>query len=99
MRLTQLLHNIREPPPDSMVGMMIGADGRAMRNMPFVILFNLAWLFFWPLIAHQSFVHVVLPTILTAPVFVYLHLCTHFYGGPVCTVCGISRPSTCWVTH
>ena len=34
-----------------MVGHMIGADGRVMRNMPFVILFNLAWLFFYPLIA------------------------------------------------
>src|SRR5688500_18696212 len=82
MRLKQLLQNIREPPPDSMVGHMIGADGRVMRNMPFVILFNLAWLFFYPVIAHASFVRVILPTIISVPLFVYLHLCTHYYGGP-----------------
>jgi two-component system, NarL family, sensor histidine kinase DesK len=82
MRLKQLLQNIREPPPDSMVGLMVSGDGRGMRNMPFVILFNLAWLFFYPVIAHQSFLHVILPTLLTLPLFVYLHLCTYFYGGP-----------------
>jgi two-component system sensor histidine kinase DesK len=82
MRLNQLLKNIREPPPNSMVGYMIGADGRAMRNMPFVILVNLAWLFLYPLIAQVSFVRVILPTIISVPVFVYLHLCTFYYGGP-----------------
>jgi two-component system sensor histidine kinase DesK len=82
MRLKQLLQNIRNPPQDSMVGHMIGADGRVMRNMPFVILFNLAWLFFYPVLAHASFVGVILPTIISVPLFIYLHLCTHYYGGP-----------------
>jgi two-component system sensor histidine kinase DesK len=82
MRLKQLLKNIREPPPDSMVGLMIGADGRVMRNMPFVILFNMAWLFFYPVLAHLSFVGVILPTLISLPLFIYLHLCTYFYGGP-----------------
>jgi two-component system sensor histidine kinase DesK len=82
MRLTQLIKNIREPPPHSMVGDMIGADGRAMRNMPFIILFNLTWLFFYPAIAGLSFKWVILPTLLSVPIFLYLHLCTHFYGGP-----------------
>ncbi len=82
MHLRQLLKNIREPPENSMVGHMIGADGRVMRNMPFVILFNLTWLFFYPAIARLSFVSVILPTIISVPFFIYLHLCTHFYGGP-----------------
>jgi len=77
----QLLKNIREPPPDSLVGIMTRADGRVMRTMPFVILFNLAWVFFWPLLARQSFVHVILPTLISVPVFVYLHLSTYFTGG------------------
>ena len=79
----KLLQSIREPPPDSLVGMMTRADGRVMRNMPFVILFNLAWLFFWPVIAGDSFLKVILPTLLSVPVFVYLHVCTYFTaGGP-----------------
>ncbi len=82
MRLKQLLKNIREPPPDSMVGHMIGADGRVMRHMPFVILVNLAWLFLYPILAHVSFVDVILPTLISVPMFLYLHLCTYFYGGP-----------------
>ncbi|HEV7607020.1 MAG TPA: sensor histidine kinase [Steroidobacteraceae bacterium] len=82
MRLKRLLQNIRHPKPNSMVGFMIGADGRVMRNMPFVILFNMAWLFFYPLLAHQSFLHVILPTLIALPLFVYLHLCTYFYDGP-----------------
>jgi two-component system sensor histidine kinase DesK len=53
-----------------------------MRNMPFVILINLAWIFLWPLLAGQSFLGVILPTILSVPIFIYLHLCTYFYGGP-----------------
>jgi two-component system sensor histidine kinase DesK len=77
-----LLQSIRDPPPMSLVGMMTRADGKAMRNMPFVILFNLAWLFFYPVIARQPFLTVILPTLLTIPVYVYLHLCTYFYGGP-----------------
>jgi two-component system sensor histidine kinase DesK len=82
MQLKQLLKNIREPPPDSMVGHMVGTDGRVMRNMPFVILFNLAWVFLYPILAHVSFVHVILPSLISVPLFVYLHLCTYFYGGP-----------------
>jgi two-component system, NarL family, sensor histidine kinase DesK len=82
MRLKQLIKNIREPPPDSMVGHMIGSEGRVMRNMPFVILFNLAWLFLYPILADVSFVKVILPTLISVPVFLYLHLCTYFYGGP-----------------
>jgi two-component system sensor histidine kinase DesK len=82
MRLGQLIRNIREPPPDSMVGHMSAAHGRVMRSMPFVILFNLAWLFFYPVVAQQSFVKVILPTLLSLPVFLYLHLCTHFIAGP-----------------
>ena len=55
--------------PDSMVGYMIGGDGRVMRHMPFVILFNLAWLFVYPILAHVSFVHVILPTLISVPLF------------------------------
>jgi two-component system sensor histidine kinase DesK len=82
MRLGQLLKNIREPPADSMVGHMSAAHGRVMRSMPFVILFNLAWLFFYPVLANQSFAWVILPTLLSLPVFLYLHLCTYFIQGP-----------------
>jgi len=82
MRLSQLLKNIRDPPPDSMVGYMTGGEGRVMRNMPFVILFNLAWLFLYPVLAGVSFVHVILPTLISVPIFVYLHLCTYYYSGP-----------------
>jgi two-component system sensor histidine kinase DesK len=81
MTPANLLKAIRNPPPDSLVGMMTHADGRVMRTMPFVILFNLAWVFFWPVIARQSFVHVILPTLISVPVFVHLHLCTYYTGG------------------
>ena len=81
MNLNQLLGNIRNPPPESTVGMMTRADGKAMRFMPFMILFNLAWLFLWIILAQQPFLTVILPTILSVPVFVYFHLCTYFYGG------------------
>jgi len=83
MTPVNLIEAIREPPPDSLVGLMTRADGRVMRTMPFVILFNLAWVFFWPVIARESFLHVILPTILSVPVFVWLHLCTYYTsGGP-----------------
>jgi len=82
MRLKTLLQNIREPPANSTVGRMTRADGKAMRSMPFVILINLAWLFFWAILAHESFLRVILPTLLTVPVFLWLHLCVYFYGGP-----------------
>jgi two-component system sensor histidine kinase DesK len=78
----ELIKSIREPPPTSLVGYMTRFEGRFMRNMPFVILINLAWIFLWPLLAGQSFLKVILPTILSVPIFVYLHLCTYFYGGP-----------------
>ena len=38
--------NIRKPPPNSMVGYITQADGHDAA-MPFMILFNLAWLFLW----------------------------------------------------
>src|SRR5690349_6436864 len=82
MRLSQLLQNIREPPPTSIVGYMTRFEGRFMRNMPFVILINLAWIWLWPLIANQPFLTVLLPTLIATLVFIYLHLCTYFYGGP-----------------
>jgi two-component system sensor histidine kinase DesK len=81
MNLDQLLRNIRQPPTESMVGLMTRADGKAMRFMPFIILFNLAWLFLWIILARQPFLTVILPTILSVPVFVYFHLCTYFCGG------------------
>lgn len=76
-----LIRSIREPPPESLVGQMTRSDGRVMRTMPFVILFNLAWLFFYPVLASLSFVHVILPTLISVPFFVYLHLCTYYTGG------------------
>jgi two-component system sensor histidine kinase DesK len=82
MRISELIRSIREPPPESLVGYMTRFEGAFMRNMPFVILINLAWIFLWPLLARQPFLGVILPTLLTVPVFIYLHLCTYFYGGP-----------------
>ena len=55
MRISELIKNIREPPPESLVGYMTRYEGRVMRNMPFFILINLAWMFLWPLLARQSF--------------------------------------------
>jgi two-component system, NarL family, sensor histidine kinase DesK len=82
MRISELIRSIREPPPESLVGYMTRYEGRFMRNMPFFILINLAWIFLWPLIARQPFLTVILPTLISVPVFVYLHLCSYFYGGP-----------------
>src|SRR4051812_32764441 len=82
MRLKKLLQNIRNPPPDCMVGYMTRSDGRAMRTLPFVLLIHLIWLFLWPVLAGASFNGVILPTLLSVPVFLYLHLSTYFYGGP-----------------
>jgi len=81
MYIQQLIRNIREPPADSMVGYITQAEGKAMRTMPFMILFNLAWLFLWIILARQPFLTVILPTIVSVPFFLYLHLCTYFYGG------------------
>ncbi len=81
MRISTLIANIRNPPPCSVVGYMTSADGRTMRLLPFVILINLAWLFVWAVLARQSFSGVILPTILSVPVFVWLHLCVYFYDG------------------
>jgi two-component system sensor histidine kinase DesK len=82
MRLQQLIKNIREPAAESMIGHMVGEHGTSIRHMPFVILFNLAWLFLYPVLAQVSFWHVIFPTLLTVPVFVYLHLCTYYVEGP-----------------
>jgi two-component system sensor histidine kinase DesK len=82
MRLSKLLQNIRQPPPDSTIGRITRADGKVMRSMPFVILINLVWLFFWAILSNQSFQEVILPTLITVPVFLWLHLCVYFYGGP-----------------
>jgi two-component system sensor histidine kinase DesK len=82
MRISELIRSIREPPPESLVGFMTRFEGRFMRNMPFFILINLAWIFLWPLLARQPFMTVILPTIISVPFFIYLHLCTYFYGGP-----------------
>jgi two-component system sensor histidine kinase DesK len=82
MYLKQLIGNIRQPPADSMVGYITQAEGKAMRSMPFMILFNVAWLFLWIILARQPFLTVILPTIVSVPFFLYLHLCTYFYGGP-----------------
>jgi two-component system sensor histidine kinase DesK len=81
MRISTLIRNIRNPPEHSIVGYMTGADGRTMRLLPFVILINLVWLFVWAVLARQSFTGVILPTILSVPVFVWLHLCVYFYDG------------------
>ena len=82
MRPSQLIQSIREPPPTSIVGYMTRYEGRFMRNMPFVILINLAWIWLWPLIANAPFLTVLLPTLVATLAFIYLHLCTYFYGGP-----------------
>jgi two-component system sensor histidine kinase DesK len=82
MRISELIKSIREPPPESLVGYMTRYEGRVMRNMPFFILINLVWILLWPLLARQSFLGVILPTLLSMVVFVYLHLCAYFYGGP-----------------
>ena len=81
MRPSQLIRNIKDPPPDSLVGYMTRFEGRFMRNMPFVILINLAWIYLWPFLAGDSFLRVILPTLIATVIFVYLHLCTYFYGG------------------
>ena len=78
----QLIASIREPPPTSIVGYMLRYEGRFMRSMPFVILFNLAWIWLWPLIGGESFLTVLLPTLIATLIFIYLHLCAYFYGGP-----------------
>ena len=81
MLISTLIRNIRNPPQDSVVGFMTRADGRTMRFLPFVILINLLWLFVWAVLSRESFTNVILPTLLSVPLFVYLHLCVYFYGG------------------
>ena len=81
MRLSTLVQNIRNPPHESVVGYMTRADGRTMRLLPFVILINLVWLFVWAVLSNQSFTGVILPTLISVPIYVYLHLCVYFYGG------------------
>ena len=72
MRLSQLIRNIKDPPPDSMVGYMTRYEGRFMRRMPFFVLINLAWIFLWPVVSRQPFMTVILPMLISVPVFVYL---------------------------
>ena len=81
MRPSQLIRNIHEPPADSLVGYMTRFEGRFMRNMPFFILINLAWIIIWPVISREPFLTVILPTLISMAVFTYVHLCTYFYGG------------------
>jgi two-component system sensor histidine kinase DesK len=81
MRLSTLIANIRNPPEHSVVSYMTRADGSTMRLLPFVVLINLVWLFVWAVLARQSFSGVILPTILSVPVFIWLHLCVYFYDG------------------
>src|ERR1041384_2073814 len=81
MRISTLIQNIKTPPHESGVGYMTRADGRTMRLLPFVILINLVWLFVWAVLAGQSFMDVILPTLISVPIYVYLHLCVYFYGG------------------
>ena len=82
MRLKQLLQSIREPPADSAVGYMSHAGGKVMRGMPFVSLINIVWLFLWAILTQQPFAKVILPTLLSVPIFLWLYLCFYFYGGP-----------------
>ena len=82
MRISELIKALRDPPPESLVGYMTRYEGRFMRNMPFFVLINLAWVFLWPLISRQPFLTVILPMLVSVPIFVYLHLCSYFYGGP-----------------
>jgi two-component system sensor histidine kinase DesK len=82
MRLKQLLQNIRQPPPDSAVGYMTLAGGKSMRAMPFVSLTNIVWLFLWAILQHLSFTKVILPTLISVPVFLWLYMSLYFCGGP-----------------
>jgi two-component system, NarL family, sensor histidine kinase DesK len=83
MKLSTLLQNIRHPPADSMVGHMSAQDGgRALRHMPFVMMIHIVWLFLWPVLAGASFLTVLLPTLLTVPVFMWLYLSMYYYSGP-----------------
>src|SRR3954468_4659365 len=82
MRLRQLLQNIRVPPADSAVGYMSLAGGKGIRVMPLMSLINIVWLFLWPLLQGATFLRVILPTLLTVPVFLWLYLSLYFCGGP-----------------
>jgi two-component system sensor histidine kinase DesK len=82
MRLSRLIANIRNPPQESVVGYMTRSDGRTMHYLPFVILINLVWLFVWAILSKASFPKVILPTLISVPIYVYLHLCMYFYDGP-----------------
>ena len=78
-----LVRAIRNPPPESMVGHMSAQDGgRALRHMPFVMMIHLVWLFLWPLLAGSSFTRVILPTMLSVPVFMWFYLSMYYYPGP-----------------
>jgi two-component system, NarL family, sensor histidine kinase DesK len=76
-----LIRYIREPPQGSMAWHIIQEHGDAMARMPFVMLVNLLWLFIWPVLSKASFVDVILPTLLSVPVFIYFHLGSYYYPG------------------
>ncbi len=81
MALLQLLRDIRNPPADSLVGMMPSGKGFALRWIPFVMLIHLIWMYIWPILAHASFSKVIVPSLLSVPVFLYFYL--QCYYGPL----------------
>src|SRR5688572_4803392 len=76
-----LIRYIREPPQGSMAWHIIQEHGDTMARMPFVMLVNLLWLFIWPVLSKASFVGVILPTLISVPVFLYFHLSSYYYPG------------------
>jgi two-component system, NarL family, sensor histidine kinase DesK len=76
-----LIRYIREPPQGSMAWHIIQEHGDTMARMPFVMLVNLLWLFIWPVLSKASFVEVILPTLISVPVFLYFHLSSYYYPG------------------
>jgi two-component system sensor histidine kinase DesK len=82
MKITTLFRYIKDPPPESMAWHIIQEHGSSLRKLPFVMLINLLWLFIWPVLAHSPFMTVILPTIISVPVFLYFHLASYHYPGP-----------------
>lgn len=80
-----LFRALQNPPPDSMIGYMTRDGGRPLRHMPWVMMIHLVWLFLWPMLAREPFRTVILPTLLTVPVFMWLHLSMYYYSGPMST--------------
>jgi two-component system, NarL family, sensor histidine kinase DesK len=46
-----------------------------------VSLINIVWLFLWAVLQQQSFMRVILPTLLSVPVFLWLYLSLYFCSG------------------